>query len=219
MPRIRSIHPGFWTDEAVVSVSRDARLLFIGLWNQCDDKGAFEWKPGSLKMRLFPSDHDLDVSALLNALEKAGLIHGYSVEGRKYGAVKNFKRFQRPKKPNSLFPMPDAEKKFSDGSELVGNWFPTGSEPVPHQFPTGSEPVPHQFPTGSEPVPPEGGRREEGRGTPPVAPPVNGRGGARGLNKGGKRKEPRNAFISKAAEIVADRQDDGRIVPPRRAIT
>jgi hypothetical protein len=210
MPRIRSIHPGFWTDEAVVSVSRDARLLFIGLWNQCDDKGAFEWKPGSLKMRLFPSDHDLDVSALLNALEKAGLIHGYSVEGRKYGAVKNFKRFQRPKKPNSLFPMPDAEKKFT-----------AGSEPVPHQFRTGSEPVPHQFRTGSEPVRHEGGRREEGKegGTPPAAPPVNGRGGARGLNKGGKRKEPRNAFISKAAEIVADRQDDGRIVPPRRAIT
>src|SRR5215469_1917370 len=122
MPRIRSIHPGFWTDEAVVSVSRDARLLYIGLWGQCDDKGAFEWKPVSIKMRLFPAD-DLDIAGLLQELARAGMVRSYAAEGRKFGAIKNFLKFQRPKKPNDIHPMPDAIRLFSKG-------FPTGSPPV-----------------------------------------------------------------------------------------
>ena len=32
MARIRSIHPGIWTDEAFVELSALARLLYIGLW-------------------------------------------------------------------------------------------------------------------------------------------------------------------------------------------
>ena len=33
MPKIRAIHPEFWTDEKVVEGSPLARLLFIGMWN------------------------------------------------------------------------------------------------------------------------------------------------------------------------------------------
>ena len=54
MARIRSVHPGLWTDEAFVSVSMTARLLAIGLWNQCDDQGAFEWKPIQTQDAPFP---------------------------------------------------------------------------------------------------------------------------------------------------------------------
>jgi hypothetical protein len=122
MSRIRSIHPRFWTDEAVVSVSRDARLLYIGLWTECDDKGAFEWKPLSLKMRLFPAD-GLDVIPLLGELTRAQLVKSYVVGGQKFGAIKNFLKYQRPKKPNDLYPMPDSIRAFSKA-------IPTGSEPV-----------------------------------------------------------------------------------------
>lgn len=41
MSRIRSIHPGLWTDEAFVSLSPMARLFLMGLWNECDDMGSF----------------------------------------------------------------------------------------------------------------------------------------------------------------------------------
>jgi len=33
MARIRTIKPEFWTAEQVMELSRDARLLFIGMWN------------------------------------------------------------------------------------------------------------------------------------------------------------------------------------------
>ena len=39
MARIRTIKPEFWTSEQVVDCSPTARLLFIGLWNFCDDGG------------------------------------------------------------------------------------------------------------------------------------------------------------------------------------
>jgi hypothetical protein len=29
-----------------------ARLLLIGIWSEADDRGVFEWKPATLKMRL-----------------------------------------------------------------------------------------------------------------------------------------------------------------------
>ncbi|MFC6792712.1 hypothetical protein ACFQE0_26030 [Methylobacterium komagatae] len=104
MARIRSIHPGWFTDEAWVSVSFEARLLGIGLWTECDDQGVFEWKPITIKMRLFPADN-LDMAALLAELADADLIRQFSAGGKKYGAVRNFCRFQRPKKPRPVHPI------------------------------------------------------------------------------------------------------------------
>ena len=67
MARIRSVHPGFFTDEDLVGTSLPARLLFIGLGIEADDKGIFEWKPITIKMRIFPADN-VDVEALLSEL-------------------------------------------------------------------------------------------------------------------------------------------------------
>lgn len=104
MARIRSIHPGWFTDEAWVSVSAFARLLGIGIWTQCDDQGVFEWKPIALKMRLFPVDN-VDLPGMLAELANADLIKQFTVGGREYGAVRNFTRYQRPKKPKCTFPI------------------------------------------------------------------------------------------------------------------
>ena len=105
MARIRSVHPGLFTDEAFVSRSPLARLLFIGLWTEADDEGAFEWKPIQIKMRLLPVDNT-DVAPLLAELVEANMMRRYSAGGREYGAIRNFRRFQRPKKPKSVHPMP-----------------------------------------------------------------------------------------------------------------
>lgn len=103
MSRIRSIHPGFFTDEDLVSVSVYARLLFLGIGVEADDKGIFEWKPLTIKMRIFPADN-ADVGALLHELETVGAIKRYELEGRTYGAIRNFRRFQKPKTPNDIYP-------------------------------------------------------------------------------------------------------------------
>ncbi|MCF1744750.1 hypothetical protein [Paradevosia shaoguanensis] len=145
MSRIRSIHPGFFTDEDLVQVSIEARLLFLGLGVEADDKGIFEWKLTTIKMRLFPADN-VDIDTLLAELVSIDAVSGYEIDGRKYGAIRNFRKFQRPKKPNDIHPMPP---EFGTYVGIGG----AGSEPVPHQFPTSSEITP-QMEDG-------GGRRDK----------------------------------------------------------
>lgn len=180
MARIRSVHPGFWTDEAFVSVSPLARLLAIGIWNECDDQGAFAWKPVTLKMRILPADN-ADVAALLAELEAADLLRRYEAGGKELGAVRNFAKFQRPKKPHYTHPMPDTMRVYA-GHDAAG------SEPDDDETPSGAPPpkangaaVSHQFPTASPPIPQKGEiapqmketlRSQEVRKSPPVRPPA-----------------------------------------------
>ncbi len=103
MSRIRSVHPGFFTDEDLVCVGMAARLLFIGLGVEADDKGIFEWKPLTIKMRLFPADHVM-VEELLAELVNVGAVRQYEIGGRKFGAIRNFRKFQKPKTPNDIHP-------------------------------------------------------------------------------------------------------------------
>lgn len=140
MPRIRSIHPGIWTDEAFVSLSPHARLLLIGLWTEADDKGAFDWSPLKLKMRLLPGDM-VEAGALLQELVDGGIIMQYQFGGKFYGAVRNFAKWQRPKKPNDIHPMPEKARLYAGHSPEPGSKSnranrgnsPTSSPPVPHQ--------------------------------------------------------------------------------------
>lgn len=106
MSRIRSVHPGFYTDEDIVTVSMAARLCLIGLGIEADDKGIFEWKPVRLKMRLFPVDA-IDMPEILEELAEAGLVRAFEVDGRRYGAIRNFRKHQKPKTPNDIHPAPD----------------------------------------------------------------------------------------------------------------
>ena len=105
MPRIRSIHPGQWTDEAFVECSPLARLLALGIRNEADDQGVFEWKPLTLRMRLFPAD-DVDVPALLDELISSGQVEPYEVDGKKFGLIRNFTKWQKPLSPQIVHPLP-----------------------------------------------------------------------------------------------------------------
>lgn len=98
MARIRSIHPGLFTDEAFASLSMAARVLLLGIWTECDDQGVFEWKPVTLKMRIFSADN-LDVVPLLAELVRADAIRQFHFEGKPHGAVRNFCKYQKPKTP------------------------------------------------------------------------------------------------------------------------
>jgi hypothetical protein len=130
MSRIRSVHPGFFTDEDLVQVSRDARLFFVALGTQADDKGAFEWKPTTLKMRLFPAD-TLDIEHLLTELVSIDALAAYEVDGRKYGAIRNFRKFQRPKSPNDIHPMPDKYRNYVGLPLPISETLPPNGETSP----------------------------------------------------------------------------------------
>src|SRR3546814_8689572 len=99
-------------------------------------------------MRLLPNDV-ADVDRLLTELVEIGVVLPYEIGGKRYGAVRNFRRWQRPKKPKQSYPQTPEVEAF------VGT--PHGSTD------DGSEPVPHQSPTGGEKRPQrkdEGGRRD-----------------------------------------------------------
>ena len=134
MSRIRSIHPGIWTDEAFMSLSAHARLLIIGIWQEAFDDGVFDWKPLTIKARIFPVDA-VDMNALMAELVEQNFIRQEEYEGRKVGLVRNFQAYQRPKKPNSSGAMKPEWRNYlgsrADGSEPVENQDGTGGEKSP----------------------------------------------------------------------------------------
>jgi hypothetical protein len=155
MARIRSVHPGLFTDESFMEATANplACVFLIGLWGQADDKGAFDWKPMSLKARILPAT-SADGVEILEYLISLGFIAKYEVGGKSYGAIRNFGKFQRPKKPNSLYPMPHEWRIYAatndSSSETEDDDDGSGSEPTADLDKDVSPPVPHQFPTSSE---------------------------------------------------------------------
>ncbi|HWL67115.1 MAG TPA: hypothetical protein VNS22_01895 [Geminicoccus sp.] len=178
MARIRSIHPGLFTDEAFMQLTVEAPLavpLLIGLWTEADDRGVFLLRALTIKARILPAAQ-ADIGELLGALERLNFIRRFRVGEREFGAVRNFCKFQRPKKPKYLYPLPHDLHLYvgsgGTGSELSGNDDLTSSEPesdergassepVPPSDPQSSEPVGNRFGTGGEKSPQIGGGRRE----------------------------------------------------------
>lgn len=121
MSRIRSIKPEFWTSEQVMECSTNARLLFIGIWNFCDDKGRHPFSAKQCKAEVFPSDNftDEDVLGMLQELSKNDLIVMYRHENKEYFFVKGWKhqRIDKPQAPK--YPDPD-----DDCSQIIPRIFP-----------------------------------------------------------------------------------------------
>lgn len=122
MARIRSIHPKIFTDEAFMVLSSHARTLLFGVLCEADDGGVIKWSPVQLKARYLPAD-SVDGSALLAELVQAGWLRCYEVAGAGYAAIRKFRRWQRPKEPSLVHPMPDDLLGFVcgvDGRPAVG---------------------------------------------------------------------------------------------------
>lgn len=100
MARIRTIKPDFWTDEKIVELSMSARLLFIGLWNFCDDEGRMQYSTKKIKMQIFPADN-IDTHELLTELAVIGVIDVYAVEDKEYIQISNWKKHQAVNRPTA----------------------------------------------------------------------------------------------------------------------
>ena len=116
MARIRTIKPEFWTSEQVVECSPTARLLFIGLWNFCDDAGNQPASAKTIKMQIFPGD-DIPLSSidgLLQELVNNGLLSRYESEGRQYFHVTGW-HHQKIEKPSFKYPKPSFGELSANG--------------------------------------------------------------------------------------------------------
>ena len=95
MARARNIKPSFFTNEDLVELPLEDRLLFIGLWTLADREGRLEDRPKRIKMAVFPADN-VDVDASLARLAKSGFIARYEARGIACIQVLNFAKHQNP---------------------------------------------------------------------------------------------------------------------------
>lgn len=118
--RIRSIKPEFWESESLSRVSREARLLFIGLFSCCDDLGRARASSRLLASRLFPYDEDAfkRLPVWISELEKQGCIRLYQVDGETYLDIPKWQNHQKIDKPSaSKLPSFDDVREDSRGFE------------------------------------------------------------------------------------------------------
>ncbi|MEV2239485.1 hypothetical protein [Micromonospora sp. NPDC049891] len=107
--------PEYWADQDLAEqVSRDARLLYIGLWNLADEHSRLRGDPRYIKGQLFPYDDDLTpdaIAMLLGSLTLAGKVVQYRTPAGTFiylPKLANHQRLEPDKVPTKL-PGPDDE--------------------------------------------------------------------------------------------------------------
>jgi hypothetical protein len=112
MARIRSVKPEFWADRRLATrVGRDARLLYVALWNFADEHSRLQGDARYVKGNCLPYDDDVSldcIDELLEELELAGRILRYEHEGDPYIFLPKLAEHQRlePGKVPSRLPAP-----------------------------------------------------------------------------------------------------------------
>lgn len=109
MPRQRMVKPDFFESGSLAECTRDARLLFIGLWVMANDKGNLKLEERKLIKQIFPWD-ELDPRLMfvwLAELEDVGCIKVYKAHGDVCINIPNFLVYQSIKHPSkSTIPEP-----------------------------------------------------------------------------------------------------------------
>lgn len=113
MARIRTVKPEFWGHRKTAKVSRDARLLFLGLLNEADDEGRLLGSSKKIAGNVYPNDDDVtehDIDEWLTELAKAMFIIRYRVDGITLVQVIGFTEHQKVShpSPSKLPPPPDS---------------------------------------------------------------------------------------------------------------
>ena len=102
MARIRTIKPKFWDDSKIGKLTRDARLLYIGLWTFSDDIGVVIGDAIWLKSKIFPYDQ-IQIQQFdkwITELVTNGFICLLSYKGERFIYLPNFTRHQVINRPN-----------------------------------------------------------------------------------------------------------------------
>jgi len=109
MGRIRTIKPEFWTSAQIVECSPIARLLFVGMWNFCDDCGTMPANPKTLKMLVFPGDDFMisQISEFVQELIQNELLVEYQADdGKSYWNVTGWRHQKIDRPQPAKYPKP-----------------------------------------------------------------------------------------------------------------
>lgn len=115
MPRIRTLKPSIWSDDTFADLSRDSRLLLLGLISMADDAGRFVASTAAVAGYVFPHDEisPAMIKRWLAEIEKkaANTITFYAIDGRRYGSFRNYRKHQVINKAQaSSLPPPPGEE-------------------------------------------------------------------------------------------------------------
>src|SRR3990167_610238 len=115
MSRIRTIKPDFWTDEKIVRLPFEARLLFIGLWNFADDSGAVDLSHDRIRMQVFPGDPTVDIEELIDLLAAAELVEYWLSADNESAAlvICNWTKHQKIDNPSKKSITSEGYRKFA----------------------------------------------------------------------------------------------------------
>jgi hypothetical protein len=95
MARIRTIKPDFWTDGAILDLSLEARLFFIGTWNfALCDKGHLPDDARKLKFQILPAD-DFAAELIIKQLLESGRLVRIAAGERTFLHIKRFEDHQK----------------------------------------------------------------------------------------------------------------------------
>lgn len=103
MARIRSIKPSIWTDQRFIRLSRDERLLCLGMISHADDEGRLFASPTKLAGDVFPADEIKPalIRSWRDAIATVGLIDVYTVDGTEYAEFPRWTKHQRISHPQA----------------------------------------------------------------------------------------------------------------------
>lgn len=122
-PRIRSLKPELWQDERVGRLSRDARLLLIGLVTMADDEGRLRALPATILGHVFPYDQDAPrkLTGWLHEISESGVILCYEHDDLPYVAFRHWARHQRINRatPSPLPAPPDQGVVTANGVKMT----------------------------------------------------------------------------------------------------
>lgn len=110
MARIRTIKPSFWGSGTTAKLSRDARLLLLGLISVADDDGRFLGSITAINGAVFPNDDlpSAKVRRWYDEILDTKIVHEYAVEGIRYGCLPSWHEHQVINRYTpSQFPEPD----------------------------------------------------------------------------------------------------------------
>lgn len=101
MARIRQIHPEMLRDRKLAALSDRAWRTYSGLLTVCDDEGYAEDDPVMICSDIFPrgGKSPAQVDADLTELADATVLCRYESRGVRYLHVIDFRRWQKPQKP------------------------------------------------------------------------------------------------------------------------
>lgn len=129
MARIRSLKPEFWLDRKLARrLSRDERMLYIGLWNQADEHARALGDPNVVKGQVFPYDADLTVDVIdrmLDRLDAAGVVQRYEVDEDPFLYLPKLGDHQRLEPAKSRSRLPEPPSRVTSVTE-------SGSATLPH---------------------------------------------------------------------------------------